>query len=112
MPVTARERHARADSLLARVIDPFDHDLPLSGLPEAAALAGPTNERLTDGFFEENAREYLAIGRGCTRAIDAEGGGTERMVVSWVEKARRRGILTRCRPGAMAARSCPGLGDQ
>ncbi len=31
--------------LLARGIDPFDHDLPLSGFPEAATVAGPANER-------------------------------------------------------------------
>ncbi len=50
--------------LLARGIDPFDHDLPLWGFPEAATLAGPASERLTDGFLEDIAREYLLIGRG------------------------------------------------
>lgn len=94
-------------TLLARGIDPFEHDLPLTGFPEAAALAGPANERLTDGFLEEIAREYLAIGRGYTRAIAAERGVSERTVVSWVEKARRRGILTRVPPGSYGGKVVP-----
>ena len=94
-------------TLLARGIDPFEHDLPLSGFPEAAALAGPTNERLTDRFLEDVAREYLAIGRGYARAIAAERGVTQRTVVSWVEKARRRGILTRVAPGSYGGELVP-----
>ena len=94
-------------ALLARGIDPFDHELPLSGFPEAATLAGPTNERLTDGFLEDIAREYLAIGRGYARAIAAERGVTERTVVSWVEKARRRGILTRVPAGSYGGEVVP-----
>jgi hypothetical protein len=94
-------------TLLARGIDPFDHDLPLSGFPEATALTGPANERLTDGFLEEIAHEYLAIGRGYARAIAAERGVSERTVVSWVEKARRRGILTRVTPGSYGGEVVP-----
>jgi hypothetical protein len=86
--------------LLGRGIDPFDFDLPLSGFPEAAELGRPSNERLSDAFLEEIAREYLATGRGYTKAIAGQRHVSERTVVSWVEKARRRGILTRVPPGS------------
>jgi hypothetical protein len=86
--------------LLGRGIDPFDFDLPLSGFPEAAELGRPSNERLSDAFLEEIAREYLATGRGYTKAIAGPRHVSERTAVSWVEKARRRGILTRVPPGS------------
>ncbi len=94
-------------NLLARGIDPFDHDLPLTGFPGAASLAGPANERLTDEFLEEIAREYLAVGRGYARAIAAERGVAGRTVVSWVEKARRRGILTKVPAGSYGGEVVP-----
>lgn len=93
--------------LLERGIDPFDADLPLSGFPEAAALARPPNQPLTDTFLEEIAREYLSIGRGYARAIAAERRVSERTVVSWVEKARKQGILTRVRPGSYGGEIVP-----
>lgn len=93
--------------LLERGIDPFEFDLPLTGFPEAAALGRPTNEQLTEQFLEQIAREYLTIGRGYARAIAAERHVSERTVVSWVEKARRRGILTRVRPGGFGGQIVP-----
>lgn len=86
--------------LLAQGVDPFDHDLPLTGFPEAAHRGRPSNERLTDQFLEDIAHEYLAIGRGYARVIAAERHVSERTVVSWVEKARRQGILTRVPQGS------------
>lgn len=94
-------------TLLARGIDPFEFALPLTGFPEAARLDRPTNEPLTDEFLEDIAREYLAIGRGYARAIAAERHVSERTVVSWVEKARRNGILTRVRPGSYGGEIVP-----
>jgi hypothetical protein len=93
--------------LLARGIDPFDFDLPLNGFPEAAALGKPSNEALSDQFLEQIAREYLAIGRGYTKAIANERHVSQRTVVSWVEKARRRGILTRVPQGGFGGRIVP-----
>ncbi len=93
--------------LLERRIDPFDYDLPLTGFPEAAALSRPRNEPLSDQFLEVIAREYLAIGRGYARAIAAERHVSERTVVSWVEKARKQGILTRVRPGSYGGEIVP-----
>lgn len=94
--------------LLARGIDPFAYDLPLTGFPEAAMLNRPSNEQLSDEFLEAICREYLALGRGYARAIAAERHVSERTVISWVEKARRRGILTRVRPGSYGGEIVPG----
>jgi hypothetical protein len=94
-------------SLLARGLDPFAIDLPLSGFPEAADLRQPSNEPLSDAFLEEIAREYLAVGRGYAKAISRERGVSERTVVSWVEKARRRGILTPVRQGSFGGSIVP-----
>lgn len=93
--------------MLERGIDPFSFDLPLSGFPEAAELTGPVNAPLTDEFLEEIAREYLAIGRGYATAIGRERQVTPRTVVSWVEKARRRGILTRVPKGGIGGQIVP-----
>jgi hypothetical protein len=93
--------------LLDRGIDPFDYDLPLTGFPRAAELSRPSNEQLTDAFLEEVARQYLAIGRGYAKQIAAERHVSQRTVVSWVEKARRRGILTRVRPGSYGGEIVP-----
>jgi hypothetical protein len=93
--------------LLARGIDPFAVDLPLSGFPEAATFSRPINEPLSDVFLEGIAREYLAIGRGYARAMAAERKVSERTVVSWVEKARQRGILTRVPAGSVGGQIVP-----
>jgi hypothetical protein len=93
--------------LLARGIDPFAFELPLTGFPEAAELQRPSNEQLSDDFLEEIAREYLEIGRGYTKAIAAERRVSQRTVVSWVEKARRRGILTRVPQGGFGGTLVP-----
>ena len=94
-------------SLLARGIDPFDFDLPLTGFPEAAQLGSPTNVKLSDEFLESIARQYLAIGRGYAKAIASERHVSERTVISWVEKARRRGILTRVPAGSVGGEIIP-----
>lgn len=93
--------------LLDRGIDPFEFDLPLTGFPEAATLGRPSNERLTDQFLEDIAREYLAIGRGYARVIASERQVSERTVVSWIEKARRHGILSRVNQGSFGGEIIP-----
>lgn len=93
--------------LLRRGIDPFTFDLPVTGFPRAAHLKRPSNSQLSESFLEEIAREYLALGRGYARAIAAERHVSERTVVSWVEKARRRGILTRVPAGSYGGRIVP-----
>jgi hypothetical protein len=93
--------------LLDRGIDPFDFDLPLTGFPEAAVLDRRSNEALSDQFLEQIAREYLSIGRGYAKAIATERHVSERTVVSWIEKARRRGVLTGVRPGSYGGQIVP-----
>lgn len=93
--------------MLARGLDPFAVDLPTEGFPESADLQVPVNAPLTDGFLEEIARDYLIRGRGYAKAIAAERQVSPRTVVSWVEKARRRGILTRVPAGGFGGEIVP-----
>lgn len=93
--------------LLAKGIDPFAYDLPVTGFPNAANLNGPSNGPLSDDFLEGIAREYLAIGRGYARTIAEQRHVSQRTVVSWVEKARRRGILTRVPAGSHGGQIVP-----
>lgn len=93
--------------LLHRGLDPFTVDLPTEGFPEAADLKAPGNAPLSDAFLEEIAREYLIRGRGYATAIAAERQVSPRTVVSWVEKARRRGILTRVPAGGFGGTLVP-----
>ena len=93
--------------LLERGIDPFSFDLPVDGFPESAGLGAKSNEPLTDVFLEAIAREYLARGRGYAAAMAQERHVSPRTVVSWVEKARRRGILTRVPRGGFGGSIVP-----
>jgi hypothetical protein len=93
--------------LLERGVDPFAFDLPLTGFPEAAELGRPSNEQLSDAFLEAMAREYLTRGRGYAKAIAAERHVSPRTVVSWIEKARNRGILTRVPQGGFGGEIVP-----
>jgi hypothetical protein len=93
--------------LLLRGVDPFAIDLPITGFPEAANFSRPSNEALSDEFLEGIAREYLAIGRGYAKAMSAERKVSERTVVSWVEKARHRGILSRVPAGSVGGQIVP-----
>ena len=54
----------------------------------------------SDEFLEEIAQQYLAVGRGYAEVIASERGVARRTVVSWVEKARKRGILSATKPGS------------
>ncbi len=80
--------------LLAEGVDPLAYHLPTSGFPDAVDLRRRSAARLSDEFLEEVAREYLAHGRGYAAAAAAARHVSPRTVTSWIEKARRRGILT------------------
>lgn len=82
-------------SLIADGIDPFDYDYPVEGFPEVIDVpVGPVNRELSNEFLEGIAREYLSLGRGYAQTIADARGVSRRTVVSWIEKARQRGILT------------------
>ena len=80
--------------LIAMGTDPFSFDLPVSGFPAVAIQPLRRNAVLTDEFLITIAREYLTRGRGYAASLAQEYFVTPRTVVSWVEKARARGILS------------------
>jgi len=88
-------------ALLAADIDPFAYFYPVDGYPEAADVQRSVPTRLTDEFLTEIAARYLQLGRGYARAIAEQRKVSPRTVVSWIEKARERGILSATTPGAV-----------
>ena len=87
--------------LLSSGIDPFRYHYPREGFPEAASVEHASPTRLTDEFLTEIATRYLAIGRGYAKTIAAQRNVSPRTVVSWIEKARARGILSATTPGVV-----------
>ena len=91
--------------LIASGSDPFAADLPLTGFPAVAVQPIRHRRVLTDEFLTTIAREYLARGRGYAASLAQEYFVTPRTVVSWVEKARTRKILSAPpTPGATGGR--------
>jgi hypothetical protein len=93
--------------LLADGLDPFSYDYPATDYPDAAAINRLSGRRLSDEFLEDVAREYLTLGRGYAHTMASTHHVSERTVASWVEKARKRGILTDTRPGAKGGQWVP-----
>ena len=91
--------------LIASGSDPFAADLPLTGFPAVAVQPIRHRRILTDEFLTTIAREYLSRGRGYAASLAQEYFVTPRTVVSWVEKARTRKILSApAKPGATGGR--------
>jgi hypothetical protein len=88
-------------ALLARGIDPFGCEFPTDGYPDVTQLERKATTTLSDEFLEEIARHYVEIGRGYAKTIARQRGVSERTVVNWIQKARRRGILSKTKPGKM-----------
>jgi len=80
--------------LIAEGTDPFAVDLPLNGFPAVAIQPRRRRGQLTDEFLTTIAREYLSRGRGYAATLAEEYFVSPRTVVSWVEKARARGLLS------------------
>jgi hypothetical protein len=93
--------------LLDEGIDPYAHDYATDGYPDAADINRKSTNALSEGFLEEVARQYVEIGRGYARAIAHQRGVSKRTVVSWIQKARRRGILSAVKPGQYGGRVVP-----
>ncbi len=91
-------------SLMARGIDPFTHDYATTGYPDAADPSRAPSRELSPEFLEEVARRYLDLGRGYADELAEEYSVSRRTAISWVEKARQRGILTATTPGAVGGR--------
>jgi transposase-like protein len=94
-------------ALLEKGIDPFKHEYATDGYPDAADIDRKTTNALSDAFLEEVARQYVEIGRGYARVIARQRGVSERTVVSWVQKARRRNILSPTTPGRRSEEIVP-----
>lgn len=88
-------------ALMASGSDPFDVALPIDKFPDAARLGFSGRRRLSDEFLAEIAERYLHFGRGYAKTLGAQYDVSPRTVVSWVEKARRRGILTTVAQGSL-----------
>jgi len=86
-------------ALLKKGIDPYSYEYAVDGYPDAAQIDRKLINRLSDDFLEEVVRQYLEVGRGYARIIAQQRGVSERTVVSWVQKARKRGILSATKPG-------------
>ena len=85
--------------------DPYAAEFPSQGYPEVTRRAQPTN--LSDEFLEDIAGEYLVLGRGYAKSLGAKYSVAPRTVVSWVEKARERGILSKTSSGRTGGRIVP-----
>lgn len=85
--------------------DPFAAEFPVDGYPEVTRRAQPTV--LSDSFLEDIARDYLVLGRGYAKVLAAKHSVAPRTVVSWVEKARERGILTKTSSGRTGGQLVP-----
>lgn len=94
-------------SLLEKGIDPFEHDYATDGYPDVAMLERKPTNALSNDFLEEVARQYVEIGHGYARVIAQQHGVSERTVVSWVQKARKRGILSATTPGRCSGKVIP-----
>ena len=80
--------------LLHAGVDVYKSDLPVTGFPAIAIQPVRRRRSLSDEFLEMIAREYLVRGRGYAASLAREYVVTPRTVISWVEKARGRGMLS------------------
>jgi hypothetical protein len=85
--------------------DPFAEEFPVDGYPEVTQRAKSTV--LSDTFLEDVARDYLVLGRGYAKILADKHSVAPRTVISWVEKARDRGILTRTSSGRTGGQLVP-----
>lgn len=83
-----------APQLIAEGTDPYKVDLPVTDFPASAIQPIRSRRALSDEFLTTVAREYLVRGRGYAASLAEEYYVSSRTVVSWVEKARARGLLS------------------
>lgn len=86
-------------ALIAAGRDPYTHDYAVRGYPDAAVLHRAPQRRLSDEFLLDVARRYVDSGRGYSAVLAEHYQVSTRTVVSWVEKARERGLLGPTSPG-------------
>lgn len=87
--------------------DPFTEPYPYRGFPGVSREGDTEGRRLTDDFLEDIAKEYLQLGRGYSQTLARRHNVSQRTVISWVQKARSRGILSPTRKGRAGGRLVP-----
>jgi hypothetical protein len=92
-------------SLLKEGIDPFTFDFATTGFPQAARPHESRLHTLTDEFLLTVVERYLTIGRGYASVLALEYGVSKRTVISWIEKARERNLLTSAGRGKVGGTS-------
>ena len=99
-------------ALMTEGIDPFLHEFATDGYPDSANIHRKPTNRLSDEFLREIARQYVEVGHGYARTIAQQRGVSRRTVISWVEKARKRGYLAPTKPGRRNRRVLTGNPDE
>lgn len=84
--------------IIARGGDPYDFEFPVAGFPEVSQPR--PGHRLTEEFLTDVARDYLTAEAPYATTMAQRYNVSPRTVVSWIEKARQRGLLTGTRRGS------------
>jgi len=87
--------------LISEGIDIWQAELPF----DARSGADPETGRHTDEFLLHIVEEYERIGSGYAKELSALYGVAPRTVVSWMEKARKRGLAAPATKGRINRRS-------
>lgn len=78
--------------IIARGGDPYEFEFPSEGFP---GVSQPRpGHRLTEEFLTDIARDYLTAEAPYATTMAQRYNVSPRTVVSWIEKARQRGVLT------------------
>ena len=68
-------------------------DLPLDGFPDAVLPGKRIYNNLTDEFLAQIVWHKRQVGKGYAKSLAEARGVPVRTVISWMEKAKRRGLL-------------------
>ena len=87
--------------LILEGVDIWETEIPF----DARSGADPETSRHSDEFLMTIVKEYERIGRGYAKELAALYGVAPRTVVSWMEKARKRGLAAPATQGRITTRS-------
>ena len=87
--------------LIADGVDIWEAEMPFDARGSADEVTG----RHSDEFLMTIVKEYERIGSGYAKQLSALYGVAPRTVVSWMEKARKRGLATGGSRGRITTRS-------
>ena len=87
--------------LISDGVDIWEAEIPF----DARSNADPETGRLHDDFLMHIVEDYERIGSGYAKELSALYGVAPRTVVSWMEKARKRGLAAPATQGRITRRS-------